>query len=68
MMGALAGVAAMLDLTRFATTNIGGHQTTALAAIAAVVIGGTSLLRRPRDHRRLDGRLARSRSSSAPGW
>ncbi len=43
MMGSLAGVAAMLDLTRFATTNIGGHQTTALAAIAAVVIGGTSL-------------------------
>ncbi len=43
LMGALAGVAAMLDLTRFATTNIGGHQTTALAAIAAVVIGGTSL-------------------------
>ncbi len=43
LMGALAGVAAVLDLTRFATTNIGGHQTTALAAIAAVVIGGTSL-------------------------
>ena len=43
MMGSLAGVAAILDLTRFATTNIGGHQTTALAAIAAVVIGGTSL-------------------------
>ncbi len=43
MMGAIAGLAAMLDLTRFATTNIGGHQTTALAAIAAVVIGGTSL-------------------------
>lgn len=43
LMGALAGVAALLDLTRFATTNIGGHQTTALAAIAAVVIGGTSL-------------------------
>jgi ribose transport system permease protein len=43
MMGALAGLAAVLDLTRFATTNIGGHQTTALAAIAAVVIGGTSL-------------------------
>ena len=43
LMGSLAGVAAMLDLTRFATTNIGGHQTTALAAIAAVVIGGTSL-------------------------
>ena len=43
LMGSLAGVAAVLDLTRFATTNIGGHQTTALAAIAAVVIGGTSL-------------------------
>ncbi len=43
LMGALAGVAAFLDLTRFATTNVGGHQTTALAAIAAVVIGGTSL-------------------------
>jgi ribose transport system permease protein len=43
IMGALAGTAAVLDLTRFATTNIGGHQTTALAAIAAVVIGGTSL-------------------------
>jgi len=43
LMGALSGVAAVLDLTRFATTNIGGHQTTALAAIAAVVIGGTSL-------------------------
>jgi ribose transport system permease protein len=43
LMGALAGVAAVLDLTRFSTTNIGGHQTTALAAIAAVVIGGTSL-------------------------
>ncbi len=43
LMGSLAGVAAILDLTRFATTNIGGHQTTALAAIAAVVIGGTSL-------------------------
>jgi len=43
LMGSLAGVASVLDLTRFATTNIGGHQTTALAAIAAVVIGGTSL-------------------------
>jgi ribose transport system permease protein len=43
LIGALAGVAAVLDLARFATTNIGGHQTTALAAIAAVVIGGTSL-------------------------
>ena len=43
LIGTLAGVASVLDLTRFATTNVGGHQTTALAAIAAVVIGGTSL-------------------------
>ncbi|QIG49340.1 ABC transporter permease [Nordella sp. HKS 07] len=43
LVGALAGVSSVLDLARFATTNIGGHQTTALAAIAAVVIGGTSL-------------------------
>jgi ribose transport system permease protein len=43
IMGALSGVAALLDLTRFAATNIGGHQTDALQAIAATVIGGTSL-------------------------
>jgi len=41
--GFLAGVAAFIDLTRFDTTNIGGHQTDALAAIAAAVIGGASL-------------------------
>ena len=43
LMGTLSGVAALLDLTRFATTAIGGYETAALAAIAAVVIGGTSL-------------------------
>jgi ribose transport system permease protein len=42
-MGVLAGVAALLDISRFAATNIGGHQTDALQAIAAAVIGGTSL-------------------------
>jgi ribose transport system permease protein len=43
LMGTFAGIAGILDLSRFATTNVGGYQTTALAAIAAVVIGGTSL-------------------------
>jgi ribose transport system permease protein len=39
----MAGVDGLLDLARFGTTNIGGHQTDALGAIAATVIGGTSL-------------------------
>lgn len=43
LMGLLAGIAAMIDISRFATTNIGGHQTDNLQAIAAAVIGGTSL-------------------------
>ena len=43
LMGLLVGVAGILDVTRFATTNVAGHQTDALAAIAAVVIGGSSL-------------------------
>ena len=43
LMGALAGVDGVLDLARFGTTNVGGHQTDALGAIAATVIGGTSL-------------------------
>lgn len=41
--GLLAGVAAVLDLARFTSTNVGGHQTDALAAIAGAVIGGTAL-------------------------
>lgn len=41
--GAIAGLAAVLDLTRFAGTNIVGHQGDALAALSAAVIGGTSL-------------------------
>ncbi|GAA3606770.1 ABC transporter permease [Gibbsiella greigii] len=43
MMGFICGIAAMLDISRFATTNIGGHQTDNLQAVAAAVIGGTSL-------------------------
>jgi len=43
LMGLLVGGTAMLDISRFATTNISGHQTDNLQAIAASVIGGTSL-------------------------
>ncbi len=42
-MGALAAVAAIIDISRFGTTNVAGHQTDALQAIAAAVIGGTAL-------------------------
>lgn len=41
--GAMAGLSGLIDLSRFATTNISGHQTDALAAIAGAVIGGTAL-------------------------
>jgi ribose transport system permease protein len=41
--GALCGCAALLDLSRFATTNVGGHTLDSLAAVAGAVIGGTSL-------------------------
>jgi ribose transport system permease protein len=41
--GFLAGVAAMIDLARFGTMNLQAHTTDNLNAIAAVVIGGTSL-------------------------
>lgn len=41
--GGLAGLAGVIDLARFTTTSIGGHQTDALAAIAGAVIGGTAL-------------------------
>jgi ribose transport system permease protein len=43
VVGALAGLAGFIDLTRFATTNLAGHQNDALAALTAAVIGGTSL-------------------------
>jgi ribose transport system permease protein len=41
--GVLAGLAGYLALARFGTTSIAGHSTDNLNAIAAVVIGGTSL-------------------------
>jgi len=41
--GTLAGLAGYLALARFGTTSIAGHSTDNLNAIAAVVIGGTSL-------------------------
>ncbi len=43
LMGALVGVAAVVDIARNANTNVVGHQTDNLQAIAAVVLGGTSL-------------------------
>lgn len=41
--GALAGAAGFLDIPRFGTTAISGHETTMLQALSAVIIGGTSL-------------------------
>lgn len=41
--GGLCGFASLLDLSRFATTNVSGHTNDALAAVAGAVIGGTSL-------------------------
>lgn len=41
--GTLSGLAGFMSLARFGTTTIGGHATDNLNAIAAVVIGGTSL-------------------------
>jgi ribose transport system permease protein len=41
--GLLSGLAGFMSLARFATTTIGGHSTDNLQAIAAVVLGGTSL-------------------------
>jgi ribose transport system permease protein len=41
--GTLSGLAGFMSLARFSTTTLGGHDTDNLQAIAAVVIGGTSL-------------------------
>jgi ribose transport system permease protein len=43
LIGFLAGVASVIDVAEFATTSLAGHATDNLAAIAACVIGGTSL-------------------------
>ena len=50
VMGLCAGVAAIIDMSRFTTVPIAGYSNTALAAIAAVIIGGTSLFGGPRVH------------------
>lgn len=41
--GFFAGVAGLIDLARFGTTDVGGHANDALAAIAGAVIGGAAL-------------------------
>lgn len=41
--GVLAGLAGILSVARFGTTTIGGHGNDNLAAVSAVVLGGTSL-------------------------
>ena len=41
--GCCAGVSGFIDLSRYTATNLSGHQTDALAAIAGAVIGGTNL-------------------------
>lgn len=41
--GFLAGLAGIVDLARFNTASVGAHASDNLAAISAVVIGGTSL-------------------------
>ena len=43
LMGVLAGIVGVIDLARFNTASVSGHTEDALAAISAVVIGGTSL-------------------------
>jgi ribose transport system permease protein len=41
--GALAGIAGFIDISRYGSTAITGHTTDALAAVTAVVLGGTLL-------------------------
>jgi ribose transport system permease protein len=43
MVGVLAGTVAMIDISRFGVASLSAHSQDALAAIAACVIGGTSL-------------------------
>lgn len=43
LIGAIGGLAGFFTIARFGTTNIGGSTDAALTAIAAAVIGGTSL-------------------------
>jgi ribose transport system permease protein len=43
VMGLLAGIVGIIDVSRFGTGQVAGHTDDALNAIAAAVIGGTSL-------------------------
>jgi ribose transport system permease protein len=43
LMGLCDSIAAVVDMARFTTVSVAGYTNTALAAIAAVIIGGTSL-------------------------
>ena len=43
IMGVLCGVVGLMDVARFSTASLSAHQLDNLNAIAAVVIGGTSL-------------------------
>jgi ribose transport system permease protein len=43
IMGLLAGVVGIIDVSRFDSASVAGHDQDALNAIAAAVIGGTSL-------------------------
>jgi ribose transport system permease protein len=43
MAGLLAGLAGFIDIARFGTTTVAGHTQDGLAAVTAVVIGGTLL-------------------------
>ena len=41
--GMCAGIAGVIDLTKFGTTALAGHDTDLMQALSAVIIGGTSL-------------------------
>jgi ribose transport system permease protein len=43
LMGVLSGIVGVIDIARFDTASISAHSVDVLAAISAVVIGGTSL-------------------------
>lgn len=43
LVGALSGLVAFIDISRFGTASLAGHSQDALNAIAAAVIGGVSL-------------------------
>jgi ribose transport system permease protein len=43
LMGGLAAIVGLLDAARFSSVSVASHQQDNLAAIAAVIIGGTSL-------------------------